>query len=47
MLIEVMSVVDDSRGLVDASLLGILIKNGALRAFKRKHRWVEIDKHHI
>ncbi len=47
MLVEVISAVDDSRGIVDATFLEMLIKNGTVTAFKRKHRWVLIDKHQI
>ncbi len=47
MLIEVISTVDDTKGLVDASLLELLIKNGTLKAFKREHAWVTIGEHDI
>ncbi len=45
MLIEVISAVDDKKGLVDASLLELLIKNGTLTAFKRDSAWVVIGEH--
>jgi hypothetical protein len=47
MLVDVISAVDESKGVVDASLLEILIKNGTIRAFKRKRRWVVIDQHDV
>ncbi len=47
MLIEVVSTVDDKKGLVDASFLDLLIKNGTLKAFKRKGRWVVVGQHSI
>ncbi len=47
MLVEVISNIDDSHGIVDASVLEILIKNGTIKAFKRKHRWVLVEKHKI
>jgi hypothetical protein len=44
MLIEVISVVDESAGLVDASFLEGLIKSGTITAFKRSNGWVRIDR---
>ncbi len=47
MIVEVISTVDDTKGLVDASFLELLIKNGTLKAFKRKRRWVVIGQHTV
>lgn len=43
-LIKVISTFEDSKGLVDASGLEQLIKNGAITAFKRSSGWVRIDQ---
>ncbi len=42
--IKVISTFEDSRGLVEASWLEQLIKNGAITAFKRSNGWVRIDR---
>ena len=42
-LVKVISTFEDSRGLVDASGLEQLIKDGAITAFKRSNGWVRID----
>ena len=47
MIVKVKSSVDDMKGLVDASFLEMLIKNGTLRAFKRKGKWVMIERGNI
>ena len=44
MLINVISAVEDSAGIVDASYLEHLIKTGTITAFKRSTGWVKIDK---
>jgi hypothetical protein len=43
-LIKVISAFEDANGLVDASRLEQLIRNGAITAFKRASGWVKIDQ---
>jgi hypothetical protein len=42
-LVKVISTFEDSKGLVDTSVLEQLIKSGAITAFKRSSGWVRID----
>jgi hypothetical protein len=44
MLINVISAVEDSAGIVDASYLEHLIKTGTITAFKRSSGWVRIGQ---
>jgi hypothetical protein len=43
-LVKVISTFEDSKGLVDTSVLEQLIKSGAITAFKRSSGWVRIDR---
>lgn len=43
-LIDVISTVEDSAGIVDASYLEHLIKSGTITAFKRAGGWVRIGE---
>jgi len=42
--VHVISAFEDSRGLVDASVLEQLIRNKEIAAFKRSGKWVDIDR---
>lgn len=44
MLVNVISVVEDSAGIVDASYLECLIKTGTITSFKRANGWVKIGQ---
>lgn len=44
MLIKVISLYEDCKGLVDAACLDQLIKNGTITAFKRSSGWVRIGQ---
>ncbi len=44
MIIKVLGSVENAAGLVDASYLEGLIKNGSIKAFKRSNRWVKIGR---
>lgn len=44
MLIKVISLFEDCKGLVDASCLEQLIRNGTITAFKRSSGWVRIGQ---